>query len=102
MIELLTCAAYGALCLGTYFIPTRTSLGWALRIVGDAAWIPLGLAVGVYSIALWAAVFAVLDLRGLLRARHDSRVRRAAWAAAKDNYKLGRGVVATFPFKEGA
>ena len=59
--------AYTAVLAGTATLSRWPILGWALRIVGDLGWIPLGYVLGVWSIAAWAAAFAAIDVYWAVR-----------------------------------
>ncbi len=38
--------------------------GWPLRAMGETAWVGIGLAMRMTSIALWGSLFLLIDLYG--------------------------------------
>lgn len=69
-VDFLGHLAYAVLIVGHALVARgkATALGFALRFCGSLGWAAIGLALGLSSLVVWSLAFAVLDLRGALRA----------------------------------
>ena len=72
MIDALGHLFYLFLVLGMVLISRRSAWGWALRLAGDLGWFSLGVALGLSSVMLWSAVFALIDFRGWQNWREEA------------------------------
>ena len=67
---------------GMYDLSSQRARGWLIRMVGDVMWLGLGIWLGFWSITIFMTIFAVVDLRGWLKARPDPtkvRVRKGSF-----------------------
>lgn len=66
VVDLLGHVFYATLFVGQVLLTRRNVAGWALRLIGDAGWIVLGLYLGLSCVWAWGALFLAMDIRGLL------------------------------------
>jgi hypothetical protein len=63
--------AYASLFAGQLLLTRKNRYGWALRFVGEAGWLAIGLYMGMSSIWSWGALFLIIDCVGFYRWRRD-------------------------------
>ncbi len=71
MLDILGHIAYLFLMTGTYLAARNKPCGWALRAVGSAAWMGLGVSMGLTSIWIWSGIFLVNDISAWSKWRQE-------------------------------
>jgi small neutral amino acid transporter SnatA (MarC family) len=69
VIDLLGHLFYVFLIVGQLMVAKRSTAGWMVRILGSTGWAILGVFIGLSSIVIWSAVFALADGYGYLKWR---------------------------------
>lgn len=68
-VDLAGHAAYVVVIAGTFLVRSHHKTGWALRALGHAAWIAIGVHLGLTSIWLWETIFVAQDVEAWYRWR---------------------------------
>lgn len=73
MLDALGHIGYSLLGVGVLLLGRRVAAGWLFRLVGQAVWLAIGIALGMSSIYVWSTAFLVLDAVGYYRWREKCR-----------------------------
>ncbi len=61
MIDLIGHIGYAVLVMGIILIGRRQTIGWLVRIVGEAIWIGVGVHIGMTSVWIWGIIFTMIS-----------------------------------------
>ena len=66
MTEIDACGhvAYLFLAVGMLLISQKNKWGWICRLSGEAAWVGIGIVMGMTSIWMWGLLFMCIDING--------------------------------------
>jgi len=64
LIDLAGHVFYAMIGLGLVCLALKKTVGWPLRLAGEAGWLVLGILLGLTSIWIWGILFCVMDLVG--------------------------------------
>ena len=64
LIDLIGHVLYALLFGGQILVSRKIAAGWILRLIYTIGWTVIGFIIGMTSIVIWCALFAVLDSYG--------------------------------------